>query len=286
MFVLAVKEKYCMPEILTYSFFQNALLASFFISIACAIMGSLAMANKLLPMAGGITHGAFGGIGLAFYFSLPVFLSTVSFTIILALVLAYLSLKYPHRSDNLVAVIWTFGMALGLILIDLSPSYQNDLFAYLFGSILTISFNDIYALIFADILFILFVSLFYRQLIAISFDIEFANLKGVNTNLFYYTLLCLISLCIVLCMSCVGLILIIALLSIPSFIAEKFTKSLAATIFLAFILSFVFCLSGIFISYYLNLSSSASIIAVACLGFFISLLLKSLINFSHKQSGY
>ena len=90
MFVLAVKEKYCMPEILTYSFFQNALLASFFISIACAIMGSLAMANKLLPMAGGITHGAFGGIGLAFYFSLPVFLSTVSFTIILALVLIYL----------------------------------------------------------------------------------------------------------------------------------------------------------------------------------------------------
>lgn len=263
-----------MSEIFEYDFFINAILAGILVSLCCALIGSLAMINKLLPMAGGITHGAFGGIGIAFYFSLNVFLCTSLFTIFLAFVLSFLSQKFPNRNDNFTAVIWTFGMALGLVLIDLSPSYQNDLFVYLFGSILTVSNVSLIRLLFANLFFLFIIFAFYRQFIAISFDKEFASLRGINTSFFYYLLICMMALCIVLCMQTVGLILILALLSIPCFIAEKFTKSLASMMFFSFILSMFFCIFGIFLSYFLNLSGSASIVALACLAFVISIFIK------------
>lgn len=264
-----------MLELFEFSFFQNALLASLLISIACAIVGCLIMINRLFSMAGGITHGAFGGVGLAFYFSLPVFASTLGFTLFLALIIAFLAKHYPHRSDNFIAVIWAFGMAFGLILIDLSQGYKSDLMAYLFGSILAISSEDLWLMAGVDLAFILLVLCFYRQFVAISFDQEFAQTKGIATNAFYYLLIFMIAFCIVICIRVVGLILIIALLSIPCFIAENFTKKLGSMIGLAFILSLTFCLIGLFASYIFNLSSGASIIMIACLGFVIALMFKA-----------
>ncbi len=263
-----------MIELFEYDFFVNAILAGLLVSFCCALVGSLAMINKLLPMAGGITHGAFGGIGIAFYFSLNVLVCTSLFTIFLALILSFFTQKFPARSDNFIAVIWNFGMAFGLVLIDLSPSYQNDLFVYLFGSILTVSDFSLLNLLVLNLVFLSLVLIFYKQFIALSFDKEFAYLRGVKTNLFHYLLLCMMALCIVACMQAVGLILILALLSIPCFIAESFTKSLSSMILVSFLLSALFCVLGIFLSYGLNLSSSASIIAIACLGFILSFIVK------------
>ena len=263
-----------MLDMFEFSFFQNAFLASIFISLACGIIGSLVMINRLFSMAGGITHGAFGGIGLAFYFSLPLLLCTSIFTLFLALIVAFLSKRFPHRSDNFIAVIWAFGMALGLILIDLSAGYKSDLMAYLFGSILAVSSADLWLIFGANCLFIVLVLAFYRQFVAISFDQEFALLRGVNTNFFYYLLICMIAFCIVICMRCVGLILIIALLSFPCFIAEYFTQKLLKMMALASLLSFIFCFLGLILSFVLNLSSSASIIMIACLAFVLVFIVK------------
>lgn len=263
-----------MFDILQYSFFQNALIASLLVSIACGIIGSLVMINRLFSMAGGITHAAFGGIGIAFYFALPVLLSVASFTLFLALVVAFLSQKYPNRSDSIVAVIWAFGMAFGLILIDLSTGYQNDVMAYLFGSILALSSEDLWLMLGIDAVFILLVLCFYRQFLAISFDKEFALLRGVNVNFFYYLLIAMIAFCVVICIRAVGLILIIALLSVPCFIAENYTKKLGTMMILSCFLSIAFCIAGLFISYVFNLSGSASIIIIACFGFLCTVLFK------------
>ncbi|TQR60656.1 metal ABC transporter permease [Campylobacter troglodytis] len=265
-----------MLDILSYSFFQNALLGAFLVSIACGIMGSLIMINRLFSMAGGITHAAFGGIGIAFYFSLPILASVSSFTLLVALLVAWLSQNYPHRSDSIIAVIWAFGMAFGLILVDLSAGYQSDIMAYLFGSILAVSSADLWLLIIADLVFILLVACFYKQFVAISFDKEFASLRGVAVGFFYYLLIIMMAFCIVVCIRAVGLILIIALLSVPCFIAEACTKRLWAMMIIACVLSAIFCISGLFLSYVLNLSGSASIIIVACLGFFLTVLGKKL----------
>lgn len=263
-----------MFEILHYSFFQNALIAALLVSVACGIIGSLVMINRLFSMAGGITHAAFGGIGIAFYFALPVLLSVGVFTLFLALIVAFLSQKYPHRSDSIIAVIWAFGMAFGLILIDLSAGYQSDVMAYLFGSILALSSEDLWLMFGVDIAFILLVVCFYRQFVAISFDKEFALLRGVNVNFFYYLLIAMIAFCIVICIRAVGLILIIALLSVPCFIAENFAKRLGTMMILSCFLSVIFCLVGLCISYVFNLSGSASIIMVACFGFLCTVFFK------------
>ena len=261
-----------MLEILHYSFFQNALAVALLVSIACGIMGSLIMINRLFSMAGGITHAAFGGLGIAFYFGVPIIASVGGFTLLAALLVAWLSQNYPHRSDSIIAVIWAFGMAFGLILIDLSAGYQSDIMAYLFGSILAVSSVDLWLLAGADVLFIVLVACFYKQFVAISFDREFASLRGVAVSVFYYLLIVMIALCIVVCIRAVGLILIIALLSVPCFIAEACTKRLWAMMIIACALSAAFCLAGLFLSYALNLSGSASIIMMSCVGFLCAVL--------------
>lgn len=271
-----------MLEILNFNFFQNALFSCVLVSIACGCIGSLVMVNRLISMAGGITHGAFGGIGVAFYFSLPILLSTSLFTLILAFIVAYLSKHYPNRSDSIIAVIWAFGMAIGIILIDLSPKYNNDLMAYLFGNILTVSNEDIWLMLGVDVIFIVILLCFYRQFEIISFDSEFAQTRGINTNLFYYLLIFMISLCVVISIRLVGLILAMALLSIPSFIAEGISKKLGWMMIYSSILSLFFCLSGLMVSYYFNISSGASIIMISCIAFAIYLGINALKIFSRS----
>ena len=261
-----------MLEILHYSFFQNALAAALLVSVACGIMGSLIMINRLFSMAGGITHAAFGGLGIAFYFGTPILASIGGFTLLAALLVAWLSQNYPQRSDSIIAVIWAFGMALGLVLIDLSSGYQSDIMAYLFGSILAVSGEDLWLLAGADALFVVLVVCFYRQFVAVSFDREFARLRGVAVSAFYYLLIVMIALCIVVCIRSVGLILIIALLSVPCFIAEAYTKRLGTMMALSCALSAAFCVAGLFLSYALNLSGSASIIMLSCVGFLCAVL--------------
>lgn len=267
---VAVKEK-IMLELLSSSFIQNAFLAAFLTSIACGIMGTLIMINRLSSMAGGITHGAFGGIGIAFYFGLPVLVSTSLFTLFLALLVAFLVQKYPFRSDNIVGVIWAFGMAVGIILIDLTPGYNGDLMGYLFGSILSVPTQDIVLFAAIDVIFIILVLLFYRQFEILSFDKEFASLRGVKTDVFHYLLIAMMAFCIVISIKIVGLVLVIALLSIPAFIAESFSKKLGQMMIISTFLSISFCVVGLFVSFYYNLASGACIIASACVGFVLYL---------------
>lgn len=118
-------------------------------------------------------------------------------------------------------------MAVGIILIDLSPSYNTDLMAYLFGSILAVGTQDLWLMALVDSVMVLLIFLFYRQFEALSFDVEFTKVRGINTSFFHYLLIALMAFCIVISIRLVGLILVMALLSIPSFIAENLLKDLA-----------------------------------------------------------
>jgi len=249
----------------------HSFYATFLISIAVSIIGSLIVINKSSFIAGSIAHGSFGGIGIAIYFSLPILMMTSIFAVFLALILSYITLKLPHRSDAIIGAIWAVGMSIGIIFSELTPGYNAGLISYLFGSILTISSEDIYMMIGVDIALIIFILIFYNQILLISYDKDFAKVRGLNVVFLYTLLLILISLTVVMSVRAIGLILIIALFTIPPFIAEKFTKSLKGMMILAGILSFIFMVSGIFISFYYNISATATIILVATAFFFISL---------------
>lgn len=250
-----------MQELLSSTFFINALLASFLISIVAGIIAPLMMINRLFSTAAALTHSAFGGVGLAFYFALPVFLCTSIFSMVLAFIMAFLSWEKNEDIDKLSGVLWSFGMALGAILLDLSPSYHPSISSYLFGNILAIAKADLLLMSVIALVFIVLILLFYTQFEIISFDKELAKLKGFKG--FYYLLFLMLCLCISVSMKLLGLILMMALLSIPVLIAKSFSKNLLFLMINSALFIFIFCFLGLLISFYFNTLSAATIVMVA-----------------------
>ncbi|MEA1983818.1 MAG: metal ABC transporter permease [Campylobacterota bacterium] len=264
-----------MLEVLSYSFMQNAIIAAVLVSIITGIIGSLVVVNKMVFLSGGIAHSAYGGIGLAIFFGLPMLLSTSIFCLFVTVIIALASYKKRENLDIFIGLTWAVGMSLGILLVDLTPGYQADLMSYLFGSLMAVSSDDIIyiSLLLVTILGVVFV--FYREILSVSYDSEYAEIRGVNTKFFYTLILMLSSLTIVVSIKVVGLILVIALLTIPIYVASFFAKSLIGMMLTAALLSMMFSIVGLFFSYTYDLSSGPSIIMVGSLFTLVALGIKS-----------
>lgn len=265
-----------MLDTLSYTFMQNALISVVLVSIITGIIGSLVVVNKMVFLSGGIAHSAYGGIGLAIFFGLPMLLSTSIFCILITLVIAATSFKQREHLDMLIGITWAAGMSLGIILVDLSPGYQSDLMSYLFGSLLAVTKDDIRYMLLLLALIIIVVFTFYRDILAVSYDTEYATLRGIKTKFFYTVILLLSSLTIVISIKVVGLILVIALLTIPIYIASFFSKSLFSMMINATLLSTFFSLLGLALSYTYDLSSGPSIIMISSLFALCAFIVKQL----------
>jgi zinc transport system permease protein len=232
--------------------------------------------NRLVFLSGGIAHAAYGGIGLAFFFGWPYLASTLAFSLAAAMVMAVISLRARHRADTVIGVLWAVGMATGIILLDLTPGYNVDLMSYLFGSILTVPGNDLWVMCFLALGILVVIFYFYQDFLAMSYDEEFARVRGVAVAPLYFLLVAMLAVTVVLIIQVVGLILVIALLTIPTFIAEKYAGSLARMMILASLLNMAFTLCGLWLAYRYDLTSGAAIILVAGAGFFLSVILDPL----------
>ncbi|HSO18866.1 MAG TPA: metal ABC transporter permease [Desulfosarcina sp.] len=263
-----------MFEALQFEFMRNALAAGLLASIICGIMGTLVVVNRIVFLSGGIAHAAYGGIGLAFYMGWPYMLGTLGFSLGAAMIMAAVTLKARHRADTIIGVIWALGMACGIILIDLTPGYNVDLMSYLFGSILTVPRSDLWIMVAVGSAIMVVVGIYYQDLLALSYDEEFARIRGVPVTALYLSLICMLALTVVMVIQVVGLILVIALLTIPPFIMEKYARSMLQMMVGSSILGVVFTVSGLWLSYAFDLSSGASIIMVAGLFFFLNLLVE------------
>jgi len=262
-----------MIEALSYSFIQHALIAGLLVSLAAGVIGSLVVVNRMVFLAGGIAHASYGGIGLAVFLGLPIFLGASLFAVAAALLVSVLTLRKRERIDTFIGLIWAVGMAIGVILIDMTPGYNVDMMSYLFGSILAVSTEDIYymgALLGVIVCVMVF---WYRDILAVSYDSEYAALRGVHVKLFYNLILVLSALTVVIAIKVVGLILVIAMLTIPVYIAEKLSNSLAKMMLYSGLISTVFTFAGLILSYVYDLTSGAAIILVSATGLGIFLLL-------------
>jgi zinc transport system permease protein len=255
-------------ELLQYEFIRNALLAGILISFACGVIGSLVVVNRMVFISGGVAHAAYGGIGLAIFLGIPPLLGASLFSLVIAFLIGILTLRHRSRTDTIIGVLWAAGMSFGIILTDLTRGYQVDLMSYLFGSIIAVPRTDLWAALVLDGFILVFVTVFYRDLLAMSFDPEFASLRGVRVTLLHFALLGIIALTVVLTIRLVGLILVIALLTIPIYIAEEFADSLGRTMLYSFLGSLLFTTLGLWVSFTWNLTSGASIIMVATVAFF------------------
>ncbi|MCX8085224.1 MAG: metal ABC transporter permease [Calditerrivibrio sp.] len=243
-----------------YIFIKNALMGIVLISALCGIIGSIIVVNRIVSLAGSISHAAYGGVGLSFYFGLPVQLTTMLFSSIAGLIIGLLSEREESLSDSLISIIWAFGMALGIILTDLTPGYNADLMTYLFGNILTITTQDLIITSIMNTVSIISLILFYDKIVLISFDRDYARVIGINVKMLNLIIFVFISIAIIVLIKMTGIILVMAMLTIPQNIAIKRCRSLISMIIYSFILSLCFSLIGFFIAYKLNLSTGATII--------------------------
>lgn len=265
-----------MLEALSYEFIQNALIAGLLVSLASGIIGSLIVVNRMVFLAGGIAHTAYGGIGLAVFFGFPIFLGASLFAVVAALIIAFITFHHRNRMDTFIGLMWAIGMALGVVLIDLTPGYNVDLMSYLFGSILAVSREDLYYMGGLLISTILIMTFWYRDILAVSYDSEYATLRGINVKFFYTLILILSALTVVVAIKVVGLILVIALLTIPVYIAEKLSTTLYMMMILSGIFSSIFTLIGLGFSYNFDIASGASIILVSAFSLFLFLFINRL----------
>ncbi len=265
-----------MFEVLQFEFMRNALMAGLLTSVICGIIGTFVVVNRIAFLAGGIAHSAYGGIGLAFFLGLPYIVGTLGFTLFAALIMAAVTLKARDRADTFIGVLWAGGMALGVLLLDLTPGYNVDLMSYLFGSILAVPKSDLWQMLVMCLSVGLIVLFFYNDFLALSYDEEFARLRGVPVKWLYFLLIGMIALSIVMIIRVVGLILVIALLTIPPYIAEKYVRSLRMMMLVSTLLCCMFTMTGLWLSYMFNLTSGSTIIMVAVGVFFVSFLVQYL----------
>jgi zinc transport system permease protein len=258
-------------EALQFSFMRNALAAGILVSIACGIIGSLVVVNRIVFVSGGIAHAAYGGIGLGYYLGVDPVLSAILFSLVAALSMGTIQRRTHQRADTIIGVMWAIGMAVGIVFIDLSQGYKADLMSYLFGSILAVPSTDLALMCGLDAIIIALVALFYKELLAISFDETFATVENVPVTAIYLLLVCLIALTVVMMMRVVGLILVIAMLTMPAAIVGQYVRELRRMMVLSSILGAILTTVGLWLSYSLNLTSGATIILVSGLTYLISL---------------
>jgi len=263
-----------MLEIFQYGFMRNALAAGVLVSFACGIIGTYVVINRIVFLSGGIAHAAYGGIGLGYFLGINPIIGAIVFSLGASLGMGMVHRKTGERSDTIIGVMWAIGMAVGIIFLDMSPGYKADLMSYLFGSILAVPASDLIIMLVLNVIILVLVALYYKELQAISFDETFAFVVNVPVDRLYLMLVCLVGLTVVMTMRIVGLIMVIALLTMPPAIAGLFVKDMKRMMGLSILLSILFTFVGLLLSYYLNLTSGATIILVAGVSYFVSFMVK------------
>lgn len=258
-----------MQELFQYSFIKHAVAAAILSSIVCGLIGTIIVEKRLVSMSGGIAHTAFGGIGLGYLLGIEPIFGGLIFSILASLGIASIKRKTNTNADALVGIFWAFGMGLGILFIALTPGYAPDMTSYLFGNILTVSRDYIsIMIILTSIIVLLIIGPFHYWRMYL-FDEEFAFVKGLPVVKMEYILFILISLSIVILIKVVGIILAIALLTIPPAISKIFIRNYMGIMILSAIIGIVLSMAGLYLSYLYDIPSGSSIILVSAISYIV-----------------
>ncbi|MCU7960036.1 MAG: metal ABC transporter permease [gamma proteobacterium symbiont of Bathyaustriella thionipta] len=255
-----------------YGFLQTAVLAGLLASVGCGVMGTYVVVKRIAFLAGGIAHSVLGGMGAAVYFGFDPLSGALFAAILSALLIGWVRLQWQQQEDTLISALWAIGMAVGILFISQTPGYQSDLMSYLFGNILMVSKQSLWLMATLDVLLILIVSAYHRQFLAVVFDEEFARLRGIPVRFFYLLLLVMVALTVVLLIQVVGLILVLALLTLPAAIAAHYVHSIGKMMLLSTLLGSLFSVCGLALSYQPDLPAGPSIILLAGAAYILSAL--------------
>lgn len=262
-------------------FFLMSLIAGSAASVAGGIVGTYVVTKRIVFISGSISHAVLGGMGLALFLRktfdlqwLQPIHGALFFSLAAAFLMGFIHLHYKEREDTIIASIWAFGMGLGVILLSLTPGYNAEVLNFLFGNILWTDKSDITLLAGLDLLIFVVLFFFHKKFVAICFDEKQALLQGVWVKTLYFLLLSLVAITIVLLIQVVGVILVIAALTLPAATANLFSQKFGRILFLSVILGLIFTTLGMVFSFGLDWPPGATISLVATLGYFLTLSLK------------
>jgi len=272
----------CHPD---YLFLRQAFLVSALAGLSFGIIGTFVVVRRIGYLAGAISHCAFGGVGLGIFLQqtaisaglasfaakLDPMLTAVIFSIFSSLVIGAVQMRAKEREDSIIGAIWTIGMAIGMLFFAKTKGFHS-IEDYLFGDILMVSENGIRFIGVLGAAVLLVTAFYFRRLEAVCFDEEFVRLRGISAGFYFQLLLVLIAVTVVLMIQLVGVILVIALLTLPAATAARFTSRLLPMAFAATILCVAFCWIGLYFSVLFNFPSGPSIILVAGACYFLVLI--------------
>jgi zinc transport system permease protein len=252
-----------------FPFLRNALLAGLLSSVLFGVLGSIVTVKRIAGLAGAISHAVLGGIGMALYLSaagivpgMPPMLGAAIFAVLAAAIIGVVSLKAKQREDTVINAIWAIGMSVGVLFLAKTPGY-TDPSSYLFGNILLISQRDLILLAGLDLIVVVLAWRFYPQLEASAFDEEFARVRGVPTGALFLILLSVTAIAVVLLQTFVGIVMVIAMLTLPAGTAGYFAKNLAGMMVFAGLFSLAFSAGGLALGWTFDLPAGAMVVVIA-----------------------
>lgn len=262
-------------ELLSYKFFLNAVLAAVLASISCGIIGSYIVAKRIVFISGGITHASFGGIGIGYFFGFSPIIGAMFFGVLSALGIEYMSKKTDVREDSVIAILWSLGMAVGIIFVFLTPGYSANLMSFLFGNILTVSSLNLQLLLVLALALIVIFGLLFKAILFVAFDEEYARAIKLPVKTINYLMITLVALTIVLNIRVAGIILVLSLLTIPQTIAGVFTNNFKKIIIISIFTGMTGSFAGLLASYFFDIPSGAAIIFLLVLIFVAARIIKA-----------
>jgi zinc transport system permease protein len=251
-----------MREILSYEFMQNAIFAGILASVLCGMVGPFIVARRMVFISGGLSHTAFGGLGIAYWLGIHPLIGATGFVLAAAVLISRLQEKRLSQNDLFIGILWTVGVAIGIVFIHITPGYAPDLMAFLFGNILIVPRTDVVIMLILVLIVCGAVALFYNGFIAIALDEEYARAMRLPVAALKMGLMILTALTIVTLIQVVGILLVIALLTIPVATASEFSRNFGRIMLLSIFCGIFICLAGLAASYLIEFPSGASIILI------------------------
>ncbi len=250
-----------------FPFLRLALGAGLLASVSCGVVGTFVVTRRMTVVAGSLAHSVLGGIGAAHYLHvvrgwtwLHPLHGALFAALLAAMIIGWVRDRGREREDTVISALWAVGMATGVLFLFRTPGYQADLMTYLFGNIVVVDPGELRLLVGVDVIVLAVVVAFWNPLLAVSYDEEFARLRGVNVPAVTTLLLALTGLAIVTLVAMVGVVMVIALVTLPAATAGRFTRRLSHTMVAAVILTALLTTGGLALSFQADLPTGATTI--------------------------
>ena len=273
-----------MLEYLDYTFFRYALAGVILIAVSAAMIGTYIITRRLVAICGGITHACFGGLGLGYFLGISPVATAAVFAVGSSVAVEWMSTRLRMREDSVIAVIWSVGMAIGVLFVFMTPGYVPELNSFLFGNILTISLTDIEIFAAFTGLLILFFALFYNKIVSCAFDRDFATVMHLPVRFINYTMTVFVALCIVLTIRLVGVMLLMSMLSLPMMTAEVFSRRFLHMMLLSTVISLLCSVAGLWLGTLIDVPCSAIIVILMAVTFFVSRVVRQIAFASRRRA--